>query len=120
MTPLDTDFTDRELEDLLTSALTARSEQIDHDDLRAYEPLTEPQRRSDRFAPVRRIGSSRWVRPLPIAAMVATAAAFAVAIGGVPSIPGSSTPDAAPVAYVVTFNGGANEDVHLKASFTNQ
>ena len=123
MNRTDTGFTDREIEDLLTSALTARSEQIDHDDLRTYEPLEEPQRRSDRFAPVRSIGSSRWVRPLPVAAMVATAAAFAVAIGGVPSIPGSSdpgtsTPGLKDVAYVVKFDGGAHEDVRLKASFT--
>ena len=123
MTHTDTDFTDRELEDLLMSALTARTEQIDQDDLRAYEPLEEPQRRSDRFAPVRRIGSSRWFRPLPIAAVVATAAAFALAVGGVPSIPGTSgpgtsTPGIRDVAYVVKFDGGANEDVRLKASFT--
>ena len=122
MTPTDTGFTDHEIEDLLTSALTARSEQIDQDDLHAYPPLREPQRRSDRLAPVRRIGSSRWVRPLPIAAMVATAAAFAFAVGAVPSIPGSgpdtSTPGLTDVAYVVRFDGGASGDAHLKASFT--
>ena len=118
----DTDFTDHEIEDILVSALTARSEQIDQSDLHQYAPLAEPQPRRERLAPVRRIGSSRWIRPLPIAAMVATAAAFAVAIGGVPSIPGSepgtSTPRATEVAYVVKFNGGANEDVRLKAAFT--
>ena len=113
----DTDFTDREIEDILASALTARSEQISQSDLHEHAPLAEPQPRRDRLAPVRRIGSSRWVRPLPIAAMVATAAAFAVAIGGLPSIPGS-TPDAAPVAYVVKFDGGADGNTHLKASFT--
>jgi len=117
-----TDLANREIEELLTSALTARSEQIHQDDLHAYAPLAEPQRRSDRFAPVRRIGSSRWIRPLPVAAMVATAAAFAVAIGGVPSIPGTepgtSTPRTTEVAYVVKFDGGASENVHLKASFT--
>ena len=118
MTRTDTGFTDRELEDLLASALTARTEQIDHDDLHAYSPLAEPQPRRDRLAPVRRIGSSRWVRPLPVAAMVATAAAFAVAIGGVPSIPGGSSPDTTPVAYVVRFDGGPTGDAHLKASFT--
>ena len=123
MNRTDTGLTDHEIEDLLTSALTARSEQINHDDLRTYEPLEEPQRRSDRFAPVRRIGSSRWVRPLPVAAIVATAAAFAIAIGGVPSIPGSSdpgtsTPGLTDVAYVVTFDGGTHEDIRLKASFT--
>ncbi|KQV75444.1 hypothetical protein ASC61_10755 [Aeromicrobium sp. Root344] len=116
MTP--TDLSNREIEELLTSALTARSAQIGADDLRTYAPLAEPQPRRDRLAPVRRIGSSRWIRPLPIAAMVATAAAFAVAIGGVPSIPGTSSPDTTPVAYVVTFNGGADENAHLKASFT--
>lgn len=118
----DTDFTDHEIEDILVSALTARSEQIDQSDLHQYAPLAEPQPRRERLAPVRRIGSSRWIRPLPIAAMVATAAAFAVAIGGVPSIPGSepgtSTPRTTEVAYVVKFNGGANEDVRLKAEFT--
>ncbi len=113
-----TDLSNREIEELLTSALTARSAQIDQDDLHAYAPLAEPEPRRARLAPVRRISSSRWIRPLPVAAMVATAAAFAVAIGGVPSIPGSSTPDTVPVAYVVKFNGGANENTHLKASFT--
>ena len=117
MTRTDTGFTDHEIEALLASALTARSEQIDHDDLHAYAPLAEPRPRRDRLAPVRRIGSSGWVRPLPIAAMVATAAAFAIAVSGV-SIPGTSSPDAAPVAYVVRFDGGPSGDAHLKASFT--
>jgi len=117
MTRTDTGFTDHEIEALLASALTTRSEQIDHDDLHAYAPPAEPQPRRDRLAPVRRIGSSRWVRPLPVAAMVATAAAFAIAIGGV-SIPGTSSPDTAPAAYVVRFDGGPGGDTHLKASFT--
>ncbi|KQV73988.1 hypothetical protein ASC61_02620 [Aeromicrobium sp. Root344] len=117
MTRTDPGFTDHEIEALLASALTARSEQIDHDDLHAYAPLAEPQPRRDRLAPVRRIGSSGWVRPLPIAAMVATAAAFVIAVSGV-SIPGTSSPDAAPVAYVVRFDGGPSGDAHLKASFT--
>jgi hypothetical protein len=117
--------TDSDLEHLLRSALTARTEQITAADLgpsrlaelgaaRSSGTASKPQHRS--------IHHLRWAAPATI--LVAAAAVSVLALNG-PALPAGTSPGTAttatslePIEYVVNFTGGTSETQKLTLSFT--
>jgi hypothetical protein len=118
--------TDSDLENLLRSALAARTEQITAADLATPRPLAEllaargPEETSN--SRYRHVHHLRWAVPTSI--LVAAAAVSVLVLGG-PSRPSGTSPGTAvtatalgPIDYVVNFTGGATETQELTLSFT--